>query len=152
AGQSGGCVAHLRALARGRLTTGALKLFGGAAVAVVAVSEWESGAIGRLLADAALVALAANLGNLFDRAPGRVLKVALATFVALVLAVGAVPELAGVALVVGAGAGLLAGDLGERLMLGDAGANTLGAVIGLGVVLTCSPGVRTVVLVVVALL
>lgn len=152
AGQSGGFGAHLLALVRGRLTTGALKLFGGAAVAVVVVAAWEPGSLGRLLADAALVALAANLGNLFDRAPGRALKVALVAFVVLVVAVGAEPELAGVALVVGAGAGLLAGDLGERLMLGDAGANVLGAVIGLGVVMTCSPGVRTVVLVIVALL
>jgi hypothetical protein len=37
-------------------------------------------------------------------------------------------------------------------MLGDAGANVLGATLGLGVVLTCSPGVRTGVLVVVAAL
>ena len=37
-------------------------------------------------------------------------------------------------------------------MLGDAGANVLGAVLGLGVVITCSPGVRTVVLVLVAAL
>jgi UDP-N-acetylmuramyl pentapeptide phosphotransferase/UDP-N-acetylglucosamine-1-phosphate transferase len=43
-------------------------------------------------------------------------------------------------------------DLRERLMLGDAGANALGAVLGLGVVLACSPGVRTLVLVVVAAL
>jgi hypothetical protein len=37
-------------------------------------------------------------------------------------------------------------------MLGDAGANVLGAALGLGVVLACSPGVRTGVLVAVALL
>lgn len=151
-GQSGGFGAHIRSLARSRLTTGTVKLFGGAAVAVVVVSAHEPGALGRLLADGALVALAANLGNLFDRAPGRTIKVSLVVFVVLVLAVGALPELAGVALVVGAGAGLLADDLGERLMLGDAGANVLGAVLGLGVVVACSPGVRTVVLVLVALL
>ena len=71
---------------------------------------------------------------------------------ARILATGAEPELAGVALVVGAGAGLIMADLQERLMLGDAGANVLGAALGLGVVLACSPGVRTGVLVVVALL
>jgi hypothetical protein len=152
AGESGGFAAHLRALAEGRLTTGAIKLFGGAAVAVVVVATREPESVGRVLADGALVALAANLGNLFDRAPGRTIKVALLGFLVLVLAVGAEPELAGVALAVGAGAGLLTADLGERLMLGDAGANVLGAALGLGVVLTCSPGVRTVVLVLVAAL
>jgi hypothetical protein len=152
AGESGGFGGHLRAVADGRLTTGAVKLFGGAAVAVVVVAVVESGSLGRLLADGALVALAANLGNLFDRAPGRTTKVALLALVVLVVGAGAEPELAGVALVVGAGAGLLPGDLGERLMLGDAGANVLGAALGLGVVLVCSPTTRTVVLVVVALL
>jgi UDP-GlcNAc:undecaprenyl-phosphate/decaprenyl-phosphate GlcNAc-1-phosphate transferase len=152
AGESGGFAAHLHALGEGRLTTGAIKLFGGAAVAVVVVATREPDSIGRVLADGALVALAANLGNLFDRAPGRTIKVTLVAFLVLVLAVGAQRELAGVALAVGAGAGLLTADLRERLMLGDAGANVLGAVLGLGVVLTCSPGVRTVVLVLVALL
>jgi UDP-GlcNAc:undecaprenyl-phosphate GlcNAc-1-phosphate transferase len=152
AGESGGFAAHLRALAEGRLTTGAIKLFGGAAVAVVVVATREPDSIGRVLADGALVALAANLGNLFDRAPGRTIKLALVAFLVLVLAVGAERGLVGVALAVGAGAGLLTADLGERLMLGDAGANVLGAVLGLGVVLTCSPGVRTVVLVLVAAL
>ena len=152
AGQSGGFRGHLRSLAAGRLTTGAVKLFVGAAVGVVVVSVREPDSLGRVLADGALVALAANLGNLFDRAPGRTTKVALVALVALVLAVGAVPELAGVALVVGAGAGLLPADLHERLMLGDAGANVLGAALGLGVVLACAPATRTAVLVVVALL
>jgi hypothetical protein len=152
AGESGGFRGHLRSLASGRLTTGAIKLFGGAAVGVVVVSVREPESLGRVLTDGALVALAANLGNLFDRAPGRTTKVALLALVVLVVAAGAEPVLAGVALVVGAGGGLLPGDLGERLMLGDAGANVLGAALGLGVVLACAPVTRTVVLVVVALL
>jgi hypothetical protein len=152
AGESGGFRGHLGALVSGRLTTGAIKLFGGAAVGVVVVSVREPGSLGRVLADGALVALSANLGNLFDRAPGRTIKVALVALAALVVGAGAEPRLAGVALVVGAGAGLLTADLGERMMLGDAGANVLGAALGLGVVLACSPGVRTVVLVVVAAL
>jgi hypothetical protein len=152
AGESIGFAGHLRALAAGRLTTGGVKLFGGAAVAVVAVSSREPASLGRLLADGALVALAANVGNLFDRAPARTTKVALLSLAVLVVLAGAEPELAGVALVIGAGAGLMMADLRERLMLGDAGANVLGAALGLGVVLACSPGVRTGVLVAVALL
>lgn len=151
-GQSGGFRGHLTALGRGRLTTGAIKLFGGAAVAVVAVAPYADDSAGRLLLDAALVALSANLANLLDRAPGRVTKVALLCGVVLAIAAGFDPLLAGVALTLGAGAGLLLDDLGERLMLGDAGANVLGAALGLGVVLTQSPTVRTVTLLVVAAL
>jgi UDP-N-acetylmuramyl pentapeptide phosphotransferase/UDP-N-acetylglucosamine-1-phosphate transferase len=43
-------------------------------------------------------------------------------------------------------------DLRERLMLGDAGANALGAVLGLGVVMATGTGTRTVMLIAVALL
>jgi hypothetical protein len=153
AGLSGGFRAHVGALVGGHVTTGAVKLFGGAALAVVVVAAGTTDRpLGQLVADAALVALAANLANLLDRAPGRVGKVALATGLALVAATGVEPELAGVALVVGAGAGLLVPDLRERCMLGDAGANVLGAAVGVGVVLACSPGVRVAVLVVVAAL
>lgn len=148
-GQSGGFRGHLRALVDGRLTTGALKLFGGAALAVAVVSLVEPGSLGRLLADGALIALAANLANLLDRAPGRVVKVGLVAFGVLAIGAGAPDDLAGVALIAGGAAGLFWSDVRERLMLGDAGANVLGAALGLGVVLTCGPVVRTIVLVVV---
>ena len=149
-GEDRGFAGHLRALAGGRLTAGGIKLVGGAGVALVAVAI-ASGpdlSIGQLLGDAALVALAANLGNLFDRGPGRAIKVGLASFLVLALATTGAVVLTGAAVVVGAAAALLVDDLHERLMLGDTGANVLGAVMGLGVVLACSPGTRLVVLVV----
>ena len=132
---------HLRALAAGRLTTGGLKLLGGAALGVVVCFPLGT-PIGELVVDALLVALAANLGNLFDRAPGRTTKVALLALAVLAVAVGFDEELVGVAVVVGAAAGLLGADLGERLMLGDTGANAIGAVLGFGVVVTATPSAR----------
>ena len=152
-GQSGGFRGHLRALARGELTTGAIKLFGGAAlsIVVVAIGSYARN-VPQLIADAALVALSANLANLLDRAPGRVLKGGAVVFAVLAVGTGLGNELAGTALAVGALLALLVPDLRERAMLGDVGANALGAVLGVGVVVTCSPEVRIVVLVLVAAL
>lgn len=138
---------HLRALLHGRLTTGAMKLFGGGVVAIVLTAAPGEVSGRRLLADAALVALAANLGNLFDRAPGRTIKVGLLAYVPIALAAGTSPVGLALAPVLGAAAGLLPADLDERLMLGDTGANLLGAVLGLAVVLETSRPVRTAVLV-----
>jgi hypothetical protein len=139
--------AHLGALAAGRLSAGGVKLFGGGVLALMLASAAGSVASGgggvlRLAADGALVALAANLGNAFDRAPGRTIKVSLVAWA--VLAGAAAGGAAGVALapVMGAALGLLPEDLGERLMLGDAGANALGAALGLAALLTLGPGAR----------
>ncbi|MEZ5169713.1 MAG: hypothetical protein R3A49_03075 [Acidimicrobiia bacterium] len=138
---------HIRALAEGRMTTGLLKLLGGAAAALilVAVPDFVSGK--RLIADAVLIALAANLGNLFDRAPGRTIKVALVAYTPLALVAGSGPVGVAVAPVMGASLGILGDDLRERVMLGDAGANVIGAVLGLMVVLELGRGARTAVLV-----
>jgi UDP-N-acetylmuramyl pentapeptide phosphotransferase/UDP-N-acetylglucosamine-1-phosphate transferase len=133
---------HVGALARGRLTTGGLKLVGGLAVAAVACGPAAGGRAGTLVADAALVALAANLGNLLDRRPGRALKASGLAFVALAALSAHRAALAGAAVAVGAGLALLVDDLHEHLMLGDTGANALGAVLGLGVVLACGPTAR----------
>jgi UDP-N-acetylmuramyl pentapeptide phosphotransferase/UDP-N-acetylglucosamine-1-phosphate transferase len=138
---------HLRAVAEGNLTTGALKLFGGAAVAVVAVAAaGPDDGLASLLMDAAVVALAANLGNLFDRAPGRATKVGAAAWFVLAAATAADPALAASAVAVGAACGLLLDDLRERVMLGDTGANVVGGVVGLGVVVTGSVTTRLAVL------
>jgi hypothetical protein len=152
-GDDRGFRGHLGAMAGGRLTTGGLKLVGGTALALaLAAAAHPGGSLGWLVVDAVLIALAANLANLLDRAPGRVGKVALAAFVLLILATGPDGLLVGVAVVAGAGTALLVPDLRERLMLGDAGSNVLGAVLGLGVVLTTGTVTRAIVLVVLAVL
>jgi UDP-GlcNAc:undecaprenyl-phosphate/decaprenyl-phosphate GlcNAc-1-phosphate transferase len=146
---SKGFTGHLRALRRAQLTTGAVKLFGGAAVALLAASAASEGRVGRLLADAALIALAANLANLLDRAPGRVAKAALLAAVPIALVAGVDDRFVGPVVVLGATAALLVPDLRERLMLGDTGANVLGATLGLAVVMTAAPSTRSIVLLVV---
>lgn len=139
---------HVVRLRRGHLTSGGLKLVAGAALAIVVAGPAHPDAgTGRLLADAALIALAANLANLLDRRPGRTLKGVAAAFAVLAVATGLTRALAGAAVAVGAALALIVDDLHERLMLGDTGANAVGAVLGLAVVLACAPRTRSVVLV-----
>jgi UDP-GlcNAc:undecaprenyl-phosphate GlcNAc-1-phosphate transferase len=134
-GRTRGFRGHVRALLQGEITTGFLKLFGGAAAAVVLVATPGFATGRRILVDAVLIALAANLGNLLDRAPGRTLKAAAIAYVPLAVVLG--DGFVGVAIApaMGAAFGLLPEDLREQLMLGDAGANVVGAILGLGVVL-----------------
>ena len=126
---------HVSALLHGEITTGFLKLFGGAGVAMVLVATPGFATGRRLLVDAVLIALAANLANLLDRAPGRTIKAAMIAYVPLAILLGTGPVGVAIAPVMGAAFSLLGDDLRERLMLGDTGANVIGATLGLGVVL-----------------
>jgi len=121
---------HLGALRHGTVTTGSVKLAFGGLVAVLAAPG--DGGTGALVSGALLIALAANLANLFDRAPGRVIKVGAVG--ALVIAVLGAPGwwLTGPMVILGGGVGMLLPDLREQCMLGDTGANVLGAALGLG--------------------
>jgi len=139
---------HLAELVRGRLTSGGVKLVAGLAIGVLVAAPSSAPGLLQLLADGVLVALAANLANLLDRAPGRAGKCSLAGFVLLVATAATRPVLTGVAVAIGAGAALLRDDLRERLMLGDTGANVLGAVLGIGIVQATAPRVRLVVVLV----
>jgi UDP-N-acetylmuramyl pentapeptide phosphotransferase/UDP-N-acetylglucosamine-1-phosphate transferase len=121
---------HLAALARGRLTGGAVKLLGGMLTAVVVAPL--AGPPGRswwvTLLAAVVIASAANVANLLDLRPGRCLKVFLPLWLAgWAAAPHRAPWTAGLA---GAAAAVLPLDLREEGMLGDSGANALGAVVG----------------------
>nr|MDQ3822659.1 hypothetical protein [Actinomycetota bacterium] len=104
-GPERGFRAHLRAGG----TTGVLKLVAIPAVGLLAT---------RRLSGALLVALAANSLNQLDTRPGRALK----AYLAAAALVRAPARLAVI---------LLPYDLREMTMLGDAGANALGALLGL---------------------
>jgi UDP-N-acetylmuramyl pentapeptide phosphotransferase/UDP-N-acetylglucosamine-1-phosphate transferase len=136
---------HVQAALRGRVTTGFVKLGGGVAVALVLAGTVDGDRPGRVLLDGALIALAANMGNLLDRAPGRTLKWSLVAYVPVAVVAGTAAAGVALAVVAGAAAGLLVGDLRERFMLGDTGANALGAALGCATVLVVGEGVREVV-------
>lgn len=135
-GNSGarGFAGHFRSLKEGQLTGGIVKTAGGAAVALIAAGFWETTAAS-VFVDALIVALSANLLNLFDLKPGRACKVFFLTWIPLA-AVGWYAVYVPVTAPAAAAALVwLPADLGERGMLGDGGSNLLGAVAGSGLAL-----------------
>jgi hypothetical protein len=126
-GDSRGFRGHLGALARGEVTSGTVKL-AGIGAAGLAAGALAGGPAGDAIINAGLAAGCANLINLFDLRPGRAIKVTLAAGAALATA-SAGARLAAAA-PAGAALALLPEDLGEQAMLGDCGANALGAMLG----------------------
>lgn len=124
---------HLGALRHGRVTSGAVKVggLGATAVAVALLERREGGPLRQVLVDTVVVAGTANLVNLLDLRPGRALKVTTAAGAGLMVAPGARPLAAAL---VGTGLAVLPEDLRGESMLGDCGANALGALLGLAVV------------------
>jgi hypothetical protein len=133
--QAKGLRGHLGALARGEVTTGAMKIaiIGAGSLAASATLGGGRGVV-RVLADTALVAGCANLANLFDLRPGRALKVGGATLLPAALGLGSRSALPGRSALAAAGLGAvvaaLPADLRAEDMLGDTGANPLGAACG----------------------
>jgi UDP-N-acetylmuramyl pentapeptide phosphotransferase/UDP-N-acetylglucosamine-1-phosphate transferase len=128
---------HGAAAMRGELSTGALKAVGSLGLALF-VTDLSDPSIGRWLLAAAVLVLATNALNLLDLRPGRALKVFVLLGAGLTIGVRELRPLWTLGLF--AGPALVAGvyDLRERAMLGDTGANLLGALAGLWMVLTLS--------------
>ncbi len=138
----GGFRGHFRALAQGRLTTGAAKAVGGGALSLVTAFlicyplRWQ------MLLSALLVALSANALNLIDLRPGRCLFGFFAGSI-VVLGTLAVNHALGVGFLfyvaLAVAIVLYPLDASGRVMLGDTGANVLGAILGVAGALYFTP-------------
>jgi UDP-N-acetylmuramyl pentapeptide phosphotransferase/UDP-N-acetylglucosamine-1-phosphate transferase len=145
---------HLAALREGRVTSGMVKVAGAGAAGFLAAAMLPSrprrdGRDRRGLSRAVDVVLGAgviagmaNLMNLLDLRPGRAIKVGM--LVGAPLADG--PSGVVTAATLGAAGGLLPADLNEEVMLGDAGANALGALLGVAMAARTGPFARAVLL------
>lgn len=116
---------HLRALRSGRVSTGALKVVGVVGASMVAAGSVSTGPADRILA-AGVMAGTANLVNLLDLRPGRAAKVSALCAAATLGG----PAAGASAAVLGTSLAVLPADLAELVMLGDSGANALGALLG----------------------
>ncbi|MFI0796576.1 hypothetical protein ACH4OY_28405 [Micromonospora rubida] len=146
-----GFAGHLAALREGRVTAGLVKIVGVGAAGLGAAAllaadptvaahprRQRHGAVGRtvdVLLGAGVIAGTANLLNLLDLRPGRALKSGL--LLGAPLARGPHGGIAAGA--VGAAAGLLGDDLDEQVMIGDGGANALGALLGVALAARTGP-------------
>jgi len=120
-----GIRAHVGELARGRVTSGILKVVAALVAATIAVvSAGATG--GTLVVGILLIAGTSNLINVLDVAPGRALK---CSAVAAILMLFVEPTRLAWATACQATV-LLPWDVRERGMLGDAGATLLGFVLG----------------------
>ncbi len=133
---------HLLALRSGRVSSGAVKVLGVVGVSIAAAGSVSNGPVDRIIA-AGVMAGTANLVNLLDLRPGRAAK---ASAIAGTVLLRGIAGGTGAA-VLGTSLGVLPADLGERVMLGDAGANALGALLGFRLAAGSPPPARAAILV-----
>lgn len=145
---------HLTAARRGRWTTGAFKavvgvLAGFIASLLLAPPPWSfPGSLIRVLVGTGLMATAANTANLLDVRPGRAVK-----FLVLFWTVAGAAALgktlpATLLAAVNLGVLIVYGpwDMGGRVMMGDAGANALGMMLGIGLAAALPPAAQAFIL------
>lgn len=135
AGRPRGWRGHGKAVLGGGFSTGALKAVGSLGLALFVLSDQGYGN-GEYVLAVALLVLTTNLFNLLDLRPGRSAKAFVLLGAALTLGAWDARPLEALGLF--AAPVVVAGlfDLRERAMLGDTGANLIGGLAGLWLILT----------------
>jgi UDP-GlcNAc:undecaprenyl-phosphate GlcNAc-1-phosphate transferase len=136
-GEPRGWRGHGRAVLNMQFSTGALKAVGSLGLALYVTSS-PALSIGRWLLESAVLVLATNVFNLLDLRPGRATKVFVLLGAGLTIGAASFSTLWTLGLFVGPALVAGAYDLRECAMLGDTGANLLGALAGLWLVLSLS--------------
>jgi UDP-N-acetylmuramyl pentapeptide phosphotransferase/UDP-N-acetylglucosamine-1-phosphate transferase len=129
-GETRGLRGHLRAVASGRVTTGALKLAAAVLAAAITVAWTPREHLWANLLALIAIAGCTNVWNGLDVVPGRAVKGFLVAAVVLLV----VDVRAFLLVCSGAALAVLWPDLRERAMLGDSGANLLGFLAGAEIV------------------
>ena len=142
---------HARAIAAGRFSTGAIKAIGALALAAYATSGLGDRDFA-YITDLLLLLLTTNLFNLLDLRPGRVEKVFVALLAALCVGALTAEPLRLLGIFIGPVLVVAAYTLRERAMLGDTGANLVGALAGVALLVTLGETGRYIALGVVAAL
>ncbi len=140
---------HAAAVLRGQFSTGALKAAGAAGLALYVMARPGAGTA-RFLLGAAVLVLATNAFNLLDLRPGRAFKAFVILGAGLTLGSADLLPLWAVGLFVGPVLVVGIYDVRELGLLGDTGANAVGALAGAWLVLTLSDAGLAVALLVLA--
>lgn len=148
---AGGLGGHWRRLVAGELTTGAVKALFGIAAAF-ALTASASASLFEWVLHAFLVAGCANGVNLLDLRPGRALKSCLSTAVLLWAVSWRHPVWPAALPAFAAFAAFAPADMSGRAMLGDGGANAVGALLGMTAVIAAGGFAKVVLALAVAVL
>ena len=146
----GGFRGHIRLLTKGKVSTGLIKAVGGGflGLSIGAYAAKGDPAIGIL--NGFVICLAANTLNLLDLRPGRAVSCWWLGMLALGLAPSARPLVIYMLPVFIPAIWLSVLDRSAKVMLGDAGSNVLGAILGLAIVMSLGVPAKLAILILMA--
>lgn len=149
--EAGGFKGHLGLLRKGKISTGLIKAAAGGLLALMMGAFIADFRVAESITNGLLIGLAANTLNLLDLRPGRavscfwvvILTVAVVEFGRLLTWHELIP-------IFSAGIWITVKDRSARIMMGDAGSNVLGGVLGLVIITQADLTVRIIVLLILA--